>query len=59
VEIVRAPKRPGDISLTYFDCGKARRELGWTAQVDLEEGMHLTVDYFKENLGVYRKTPSY
>ncbi len=59
VEIVRAPKRPGDIYLTYFDCGKARRELGWTAQVDLEEGMHLTVDYFKENLGVYRKTPSY
>ena len=59
MEIVRAPKRPGDIYLTYFDCSKARRELGWTAEVGLEEGMHLTVDYFKENLGIYRKDPSY
>jgi UDP-glucose 4-epimerase len=59
VEIVHAPKRPGDIYLTYFDCGKARRELSWAAKVGLEEGMRLTVDYFKENLGIYRKTPSY
>jgi UDP-glucose 4-epimerase len=59
VEIVRAPKRPGDIYLTYFDCSKARRELGWTAEVGLEEGMHLTVDYFKEHLGIYGQAPSY
>jgi UDP-glucose 4-epimerase len=52
VEIRRAPKRPGDIYLTYFDCGKAHRELGWKAEVDLEEGLRLTVNYFKENLGV-------
>jgi UDP-glucose 4-epimerase len=56
---VRAPKRPGDIYLTYFDCSKARRELGWTAEVGLEEGMRLTVDYFRENLGMYKKDPSY
>jgi UDP-glucose 4-epimerase len=52
VEIRRAPKRPGDIYLTYFDCAKARRELGWKAEVDLEEGLRLTASYFKENLGV-------
>jgi UDP-glucose 4-epimerase len=52
VEIRRAPKRPGDIYLTYFDCNKARQELGWKAEVGLEEGMRKTVNYFKENLGV-------
>lgn len=52
VEIRRAPKRPGDIYLTYFNCDKARRELGWTAEVGLEEGLRLTVRYFQENLGV-------
>jgi UDP-glucose 4-epimerase len=58
VEIRRAPKRPGDIYLTYFDCTKAQRELGWKAEVDLEKGMHLTVDYFKENLGMVDRKAS-
>ena len=52
VEVRRAPKRAGDIYLTYFDCSKADRELGWKAQVDLEEGLRQTVDYFRERLGV-------
>jgi UDP-glucose 4-epimerase len=51
VEVRRAPKRPGDIYLTYFDCSKAQHQLGWKAEVDLREGMRLTVNYFKENLG--------
>ncbi len=46
VEIVCAPKRPGDIYLSYFDCGKAERLLGWKAQVSLEEGMRATVQFF-------------
>lgn len=52
VEIQRAPKRAGDIYLTYFDCSKALRELGWEAKVGLEEGLGLTVDYFKESSGM-------
>lgn len=52
VEIRRAPKRPGDIYLTYFDCSKAGRDLGWKAEVGLEKGLQLTANYFKENLGV-------
>ncbi len=47
VEIVHAPKRPGDIYLSYFDCRKAKEQLGWKADVELEEGLRLTVDYFK------------
>lgn len=52
VEVRQAPKRPGDIYLTYFDCSKAYNELGWKAEVSLEEGMRMTVNYFKENLGI-------
>lgn len=52
VEIQRAPKRPGDIYLSYFDSAKARRQLDWNAQVDLQQGLRLTVDYFKQKLGV-------
>jgi UDP-glucose 4-epimerase len=52
VEIRRAPKRPGDIYLTYFDCNKAYRDLGWQAEVGLEDGLRLTVDYFKEELSI-------
>jgi UDP-glucose 4-epimerase len=49
VEIIRAPKRPGDIYLTYFDCSKARQQLDWQAKVSLPEGLRLTVDYFKSH----------
>jgi len=50
VELVHAPRRPGDIYLSYFDCRKAEEQLDWKAQVDLEEGLRLTVDHFKANL---------
>ena len=47
-EIVRAPKRPGDIYLAYFDSSKAARVLGWKPQETLEEGIKSTVDYFRQ-----------
>jgi UDP-glucose 4-epimerase len=47
-EIVRAPKRPGDIYLAYFDCQKAEQVLGWKPQVTLEEGIGKTVEFFKK-----------
>jgi len=50
VEVVKAPKRPGDIYLTYFDCGKAEQELMWKAKIDLREGLQKTVQYFKETI---------
>ncbi len=49
-EIVRAPKRAGDIDLSYFDCSKAERVLGWTPQVTLEEGIAKTVEFFKHQV---------
>jgi UDP-glucose 4-epimerase len=50
VDIIQAPKRPGDIYLSYFDCDKAERQLNWKTKTNLEEGLRLTVDYFKESL---------
>ncbi len=47
-EIVRAPKRPGDIYLTYFDCRKAEQILGWKPEVSLEEGIEKTVAFFRK-----------
>jgi UDP-glucose 4-epimerase len=47
VDVVRAPKRPGDLYLSVFDCSKAARELGWEPKVSLREGMQLTVDHYR------------
>lgn len=52
VEVVRAPRRPGDVYLTYFDCTKAREQLGWEAETELDAGLALTVNYFREKLRV-------
>ena len=41
------PAKPGEVRHTYLDAGRARRELGWTAQVTLGEGLARTVAFFK------------
>jgi nucleoside-diphosphate-sugar epimerase len=38
--------------LSYFDCSKAGKELGWKPEVSLEEGLHLTVDSFKNSMAL-------
>ena len=47
-EIVKAPKRPGDVHLAYFNCSKAARILGWEPKVSLQEGIKATVDFFRQ-----------
>jgi UDP-glucose 4-epimerase len=46
--ITRAPRRPGDARQIYFNPAKAKRELGWSAQIPLLEGMRRTVEFFRE-----------
>lgn len=46
-EITHAPKRPGDIYLTYFNASKAGRMLGWQPTVNFEEGIKATVEFFR------------
>jgi UDP-glucose 4-epimerase len=52
VEVRPAPKRPGDIYLSYFNCQKAAQGLGWVPQVSLDDGLKRTVDYFRVALGL-------
>lgn len=40
--------RPGDSQVLYADASKAREQLGWEAQVDLDDGLRRTVEYFLE-----------
>jgi UDP-glucose 4-epimerase len=44
------PGRKGDVFRIALDNTRARRELGWEPRVSLEEGLSLTVDYFREQV---------
>ena len=44
---VHGPPKAGEVFKTYLQADKARRELGWEPLVPLEEGLRLTVDYFR------------
>ncbi|HZK72910.1 MAG TPA: NAD-dependent epimerase/dehydratase family protein [Clostridia bacterium] len=44
------PRRKGDVYRISLDNARARRDLGWEPRVDLEEGLSLTVDYFRERV---------
>jgi len=46
----RGPARKGDVYKIALDPSKAARELGWTAQTDLQEGLKQTVQYFRTTL---------
>jgi len=38
------PKRPGEVYRIYLDSSLARKELGWSPKVSLEEGLRRTVE---------------
>ena len=44
------PSRKGDVFRIALDNERARKELGWEPRVSLEEGLSLTVDYFREQV---------
>lgn len=55
--LVRVPVTLGDDPRRRQpDIGKATRLLGWEPRVDLDEGLRLTIDYFREELGSVTKT---
>ena len=41
------PAKPGEVFKVYLDSSKARTELGWEPEISLEEGVRMTVDYFR------------
>jgi UDP-glucose 4-epimerase len=44
------PRRKGDVYRIALDNTRASRGLGWEPRVSLEEGLSLTVDYFREQV---------
>ena len=42
------PPRLGDVFQISLESTRAAQELGWTAQVDLEEGLRRTVEHFRQ-----------
>ena len=42
-----APARLGDVPRSALDATRAREVLGWEPQVDIEEGVRRTVEYFR------------
>ena len=46
VEVRRAAPRLGDVMRNYSDTSKAARMLGWRTEVDLDEGLGRTVEWF-------------
>jgi UDP-glucose 4-epimerase len=43
-----AHARPGDLQRSVLDAGRAERELGWTPQRDLEQGIRATWEWVQE-----------
>jgi UDP-glucose 4-epimerase len=52
--IRHAAPRVGDVKRNYSDTSKARRLLGWQAQVGMEEGLDGTVKWFLQGGADYR-----
>jgi UDP-glucose 4-epimerase len=48
VEPEYVAKRPGEIDRIYLDISKARRLLGWSPRVTLEEGAQRTTKFFRD-----------
>ncbi len=44
------PRRPLDIQVLYGDSTKAEKVLGWRATLTLDEGLDLTVDYWRKKI---------
>jgi UDP-glucose 4-epimerase len=51
VRIELGPERAGDFAGKEVSGEKARRELGWSPKIDFEEGIRLTVDWFRQKWG--------
>jgi nucleoside-diphosphate-sugar epimerase len=49
VRIERREPHPADVSITWADIDKAKRLLGWSPEVPVEEGLRRSVQWYREN----------
>ena len=43
-----APPRTGELQKIYLTARKAKQNLGWEAEIPIDEGLHLTIDWTKK-----------
>jgi len=48
---IHADPRPGDVRESLADISQARQLLGYEPQIDFEEGLRLSIDYYRELAG--------
>ena len=53
IEVARGDWRPGDQRVFVADVRKAERELGWTPQVGVEEGIRKLFEWVRENRDLF------
>ncbi|KAA0239556.1 MAG: NAD-dependent epimerase/dehydratase family protein [Dehalococcoidia bacterium] len=46
---LHGPPRPGDVRRIWLDSARAKRVLGWEPEVDLDDGIARTVEWFRAN----------
>ena len=57
VETRYAPPRPGEVLHSLADLTRARSELGYEPEVDLEEGLRRTVEHYRAQADAGRSAP--
>jgi UDP-glucose 4-epimerase len=55
LEPAHGPRRRGDVYRIALDNARARRDLQWEPRISLEEGLSLTVDYFRDQVSSSRR----
>lgn len=55
VDAVWKDSRKQDMSRSFGDSSKARRELGWKPKVSLEDGLEMTVEWWRRHPALWRK----
>lgn len=54
IEVSRGDWRPGDQRVFYADVSKAKRELGWSPQIGVDEGVRLLFEWVQENKKLFQ-----
>jgi UDP-glucose 4-epimerase len=49
------PARKGDVYRIALDNTRAKEHLGWEPRIQLEEGLRLTVEYFRDQIARQRR----
>lgn len=53
IEIGHGDWRPGDQRVFYADISKAKKELGWSPKIGVEQGIKMLFDWVNENKGMF------